>query len=219
VAVLVDRHAVGQRDAEALPKLEIGAHERGGAEIDHQRVAVHWKAEGDRIGAEGRFGAAQGSDHWRRGHRVDADQAGSRHHLDVVGAAPAHPDIADADEGEAVRLCTLDHGARRVVHPQHAALVAAVEEHRHARLAQHAHRAALSLEARMVGDVQELRQPGVLVAAESRVDHVVGEDPGLLGLVPDAAHGALGERPRLGDAQVDTLRVDGSTSRTSCADV
>jgi len=29
-AVLVDRHALGQRDGETLPELEIGAHECGG---------------------------------------------------------------------------------------------------------------------------------------------------------------------------------------------
>src|SRR5437762_6424454 len=39
-AVLVDRHAFGQRNAEALPELEIRAHERGGAQIDHQRLAL-----------------------------------------------------------------------------------------------------------------------------------------------------------------------------------
>ena len=57
----------------------------------------------------------------------------------------------------------------------------------------------------MVGDVEQLRQAGVLVAAQGRVDHVVGEDPGLLGLVPDPAHGALGQRAGLGDAQVDAF--------------
>jgi hypothetical protein len=56
----------------------------------------------------------------------------------------------------------------------------------------------------MVGDVEQLRKAGVLVAAQGRVDHVVGEDPRLLGLVPDPAHGTLGQRTRLGDAQADT---------------
>ncbi len=90
-----------------------------------------------------------------------------------------------------MRVRPLDHCARRVIHPQHAALVATVEEHRHARLLEHAHRVARGLEARVVGDVEQLRQAGVLVAAQRRVDHVVGEDPGLLGLVPDPAHGTL----------------------------
>ena len=49
------------------------------------------------------------------------------------------------------------------------------------------------------------RQAGVLVAAQGRVQHVVGEDTGLLGLVPDPAHGPLGQRAGLGDAQVDTF--------------
>src|SRR5207302_4869367 len=60
-AVLVDRHAFGQRNAEALPELEIRAHEGGGAQIDHQRLALHREAKGDWIGAEGRPGAAQGA--------------------------------------------------------------------------------------------------------------------------------------------------------------
>jgi hypothetical protein len=46
---------------------------------------------------------------------------------------------------------------------------------------------------------------------------VVGEDPGLLGLVPDPAHGTLGQRAGLGDAQVDTFggigRHSGSRAR------
>src|SRR5882724_4953746 len=204
-AALVDRHALRQRDAETVPALEIRAHERGGAQIDHQRVAFHREAEGDRIGAEGRPGTAQRGDQGRRGHRVDPDQACPCRHLDVIGAAAAHPDVVDADERDAMRLRPLDHGARRVVHPQHAALVATVEEHRHARLSERAHRAAPSLEAGVVGDVEQLRQAGVLVAAQGRVDHVVGEDPGLLGLVPDPAHGPLGQRAGLGDAQVDTV--------------
>ena len=63
------------------------------------------------------------------------------------------------------------------------------------------------LEARMLGDVEQLRQAGVLVAAQRRVDHVVGEDPRLLGLVADPAHGTLGQRAGLGDAQVDAPGV------------
>jgi hypothetical protein len=62
----------------------------------------------------------------------------------------------------------------------------------------------------VVGDVEELRQAGILVAAEGRVDHVVGENPCLLGLVPDPAHGALPQRAGLGDAQVDSFGGHGS---------
>ena len=85
---------------------------------------------------------------------MDADQAGPRRQLDVVGAAAAHPDVVDGDEREAVRLGPLDRGTRRVVHPQHAALIAAVEQDRHARLFDRAHRAARGLEERMVGHVE-----------------------------------------------------------------
>jgi hypothetical protein len=170
------------------------------------------KAEGDRIGAEGGPDPARRRDHGGRRHRVDADQSGSRHHIDVMGAAATHPGVVDADEGEAVRVRPLDHGARRLVHRQHPALVASVEQHRHARLPDDAHRvpddehrAARRREARMVGDVEQLRQAGVLVPAQRRVDHVVGENTSLLGLVPDPAHGTLGQRTGLGGAQVDAV--------------
>jgi hypothetical protein len=45
--------------------------------------------------------------------------------------------------------------------------------------------------------------PGVLVAAECRVERVVGQDAGVLGLVADPAHGAPGQRARLDEAQAD----------------
>src|SRR6185369_3336105 len=55
---LVERHAFRQRNTEALAELEIGAHERGGAEVDHERIALHRKAERDRISAERRLRTA-----------------------------------------------------------------------------------------------------------------------------------------------------------------
>ena len=58
-ALLVDRHTLRQRDAETLPELKIRTHERGRAQIDDERVALHRKAEGDRIGAEDRLGTAE----------------------------------------------------------------------------------------------------------------------------------------------------------------
>src|SRR5437667_439960 len=56
-------------------------------------------------------------------------------------------------------------------------------------------------------DVAQLGQAEVVVAAEGRVDHVVGENASLLGLVPDPAHGPLGQRAGLGHAQVDPLAL------------
>jgi len=140
---------------------------------------------------------------------VYPDQAGACHHLDVVGATAAHPDVADGHEGQTVGSGPLDHGTRRVVHPQHAALVAAVVEHRDARFLDDAQRAAGKLEAGIVGDVEQLGQPGILVAAQGRVDRVVGEDAGLLGVVPDPTHGALGQLAGVGDAQVNPFRSVG----------
>src|SRR5262250_449371 len=165
-AVLVDRHAGRQRDAQALTELQIRSHERGGAQIDHQRVALHREAEGDRIGAERGLGATEGGYHGRRSDSVDSDQPGTRRHLDVVRAAAAHPDVVDGNEREPVSAGALDHLTGRVVHPEHAALVAAVEQHRDARLLDDAHRMARRLEQRMIGDIEQLRQAGILVAAK-----------------------------------------------------
>src|SRR5437879_3457721 len=86
-AVLVDRHAFGQRNAEALPELEIRAPERGGAQTDHPRPPLHREAATDWLGAESRPGAAQRGDHGRSGHRVSPERAAPVHHADVVGAA------------------------------------------------------------------------------------------------------------------------------------
>jgi hypothetical protein len=66
----------------------------------------------------------------------------------------------------------------------------------------------------VIGDVEQLRQAGVLVAAQRRVDRVIGEDPRVLGLVPDPAHGPLGQGAGLGGTQVDPFsRLDGHSYR------
>ena len=57
----------------------------------------------------------------------------------------------------------------------------------------------------MIGDIQQLGQTGIFVTADRGVEHVVGEDAGLLGVVADPTHGVLGQRAGLGDAQVNAV--------------
>ena len=65
---------------------------------------------------------------------------------------------------------------------------------------------ARPLEAPVLGDVEEFRQPRILVAAQRRIDRVIGNDPRLLGVVADAAQRALGMLARFGDAQMHAIR-------------
>ena len=129
-----------------------------------------------------RLGAAQRRDHRRRRHRVDADQAGARRHLDVVGAAAAHPDVVDADEREAVRAARArSRRASRGTCPSMPFLLPPSKSTDTLGLPSTRIGLRGALKRGMVGDVEQLRQAGVLVAAQRRVDDVVGEDARVLG--------------------------------------
>ena len=92
-----------------------------------------------------------------------------------------------------------------MVHDQHPDIVAAVVERRDLGLAKDLHRVARPVEAPVLGDVEELREPRILVAAQRRVDYVVGNDPGFLRVVADPAQRAFGMLARLCDAQMDAI--------------
>ena len=66
---------------------------------------------------------------------------------------------------------------------------------------QDAHLLPRQREAAVVGDVQDLGEAGILVAAQRRVDHMVGDDARILGVVADAAQRALAERARFVDVR------------------
>jgi hypothetical protein len=136
---------------------------------------------------------------------MHADEIRLGDHLHVIGAAPAHPAIGDAHHRDPASLGFLDRRAGRVIHDQHANIVAAIVEGRDLGLAQHLHRIARPLEAPVLGDVEDFRQPRILVAAQRRIDRVIGDDPRLLGVVPDAAQRALRMLPRLRDAQMNSI--------------
>ena len=136
---------------------------------------------------------------------MHADQIGLGDHLAVIGAAPAHPAVGHADDRDPARRCLVDRRSCRVVHRQHADIVAAVEQGRHLGLAQDGHRPARTLEAAMLGNIEDLRQPRIFVAAECRIDDVVGDDARLLRIIADAAQRALGMLARRGDAQTNAI--------------
>ncbi len=98
---------------------------------------------------------------------MDADEIGFGDHLAIIGAAPAHPAVGHADDRKPARLGLGDRGARGVIHRQHADIVAAVVQRRDLGLAHDADRAARALEAPVLGDVQDFRQPRILVAAQA----------------------------------------------------
>jgi hypothetical protein len=125
--------------------------------------------------------------------------------LDVIGAAPGDPGVGDADEREATLRRLGDRGLRGVVEGQHADVVAAVVERRDLGLADDAHRAARLAEAPVLGEGEDLRQARILVAAERRIEAMVGNDARLLRVVADAPERLFGQRPRLRHRQMHPL--------------
>ena len=61
------------------------------------------------------------------GSGVNADEIGARDHLDIIGAAPAHPAVGDADDGKALTLRLFDRMAGGMKDREHADIVAGVE--------------------------------------------------------------------------------------------
>ena len=65
--------------------------------------------------------------------------------------------------------------------------------------------AARPPEAPVLGDVQKLREPGIFVTAQRRIDRMIGDDPRLLGIVADAAQRPLGMLARFCDSEVHPI--------------
>src|SRR6185503_17326559 len=91
----------------------------------------------------------------------------------------------------------------------HAVVVASIVERRDRGRAQRAHALARALQLAVLGDVQYLRQPGVLVAAQRGVHHVIGDDARLLGVVADPAQRLLSERLSFGGGEPDSVGGNG----------
>ena len=137
------------------------------------------------------FGAA-GRRHHRSARRgVDGDETGLRNHLDIIGAAPAHPGIGHRHQRNAVRGGFPDRRLRRIIQRQHADIVAAVEGDRDVGLAQHLHGPARLLEMRGIRNVEDLGEARIFISAQSGIDDVIGDDARLAGVIADAAQRAL----------------------------
>jgi hypothetical protein len=96
---------------------------------------------------------------------VDAGEIRLGDHLDIVCAAAAHPAVGDADDRNATGRRLFDRRPGRMVHDEHADIVAAVVECRDIGFAENTHRSARALEAPVLGNVEDLRQPRIFVAA------------------------------------------------------
>ena len=92
-----------------------------------------------------------------------------------------------------------------MVHRHHADIVAAVVKCRDGGLVEDAHRPARLPEAAMLGDVEDLGETGIFIAAQRGVDDVIDDNAGLLGVIADAAQRALAERAGLLDAEMDAI--------------
>jgi hypothetical protein len=135
---------------------------------------------------------------------VDRHVAFIGDHLDKIRVAPAHPGIGDADQRDAMRLRFLDRRLGDVIEPDHPVVIAAVIKRRDLGLVHEAQRIARSRETAVLGHVEQLREPGILIAAQRRVEHVVGQNARVLRVVAGPAHRALTDAARFVDAQMDT---------------
>ena len=138
-------------------KVHFGAGKSGAAQVDHQWFGRRRKPERDRVGAQCRARTARRRHQTGRADGVQADQVGTRDLLDVIGAAPAHPAIGHPDQRKAVAGGLGDRQRGRVLHGQHAGVIAAIEQGRHRRLMQCANRRARLPPLRAGGDLQNLR--------------------------------------------------------------
>src|SRR5204862_8069904 len=81
----------------------------------------------------------------------------------------------------------------------------AVVERRHLGLVQDRYRPARLRETGVLGDIEDLGEPGILIPAQRSIDHMVGDDASLLGIVADAAQRPLAEGAGLLDAEMDAV--------------
>ena len=97
----------------------------------------------------------------------------------------------------------------------HPGLVAAIEEHRDRSFAQGADRRARLVGLRVGGDLQNLGQAGIFVAAECGVEQVIGHYRRIVRVVADSRQRAYGKFAGFLDAQVDAIRNNAGHGRRS----
>ena len=152
-----------------------------------------------------RRGYLQTARRYERNWRYGSDEIRLSDHLDVIGAASAHPAVGGADDGYPSVLRLFDNCLSGVIHRQHADVIAAIVKGRYLRFAQNLHCITRARETPMLGNVQDLRETGIFITAQSRVDHMVGDDPGFLGVIADAPQCTLRMIARLLDAQSNSV--------------
>jgi hypothetical protein len=123
-----------------------------------------------------------------------SDEIRSRDHLNIIGATPAHPAVGHADDRDPVGLRLLDDSPSGMVHHQHADIIATVVVDRDVGLPQHLQRIARALEAPVLGNVEDLREPRILVTAQRRIDHMIGDDSRFLRVIANATAHARNAR-------------------------
>ena len=163
------------------------------------------KTEGNRVGAKRRPRAAERRHRRRRRHRVDHHQAGAGDHFAVIGAAPGHPGVGEAQRWRGRCFRARDRRLGGAIGRDHARIVAAIEQGRRRRLAHHGDGSPRQPELRVIDDIQQFRQAGILVAAQRRVHHMVRQDARIVLVVPGAAHRGLAECARFGHRHADAV--------------
>jgi hypothetical protein len=136
---------------------------------------------------------------------VDHHQAGAGDHLAVIRAAPGHPGVGEDNYGKPADIRASDRRLGGAIRRDHAGIVAAIEQGRRRRLAHHADGSPRQPELRVIDDVQQFRQAGILVAAQRRVQHMVRQDACIVLVVPGAAHRGLAECARFGHRHADAV--------------
>lgn len=114
-------------------------------------------------------------------------EVGARDHLHVVRAAAADPAVVDADDREAVCLCFCDGRLCGMVHSDHADVVAAIVHYGYVSFAHGTHVTSRLSQLRVFGDIQDFRQARIFIAAQGRVERVLGDDARLLEIVAEPA--------------------------------
>src|SRR6266498_2350270 len=121
---------------------------------------------------------------------LDAEWIATRplfgNHLNIVGAAPAHPGVGHRNERNAVSRSFLDRRLRRVKERKHADIC------RRQKQAKPRSRATPSWIGAATGSVrfehvEDLGQARILIAAHGGINHVVGNDARLIVMISDAA--------------------------------
>ena len=137
---------------------------------------------------------------------MDANQVGARDHFHVVRGAPGYPAVVDPDDREAMFQSFGDGRPCRMVHRDHADVVAAIVPRRYGGFVDGAHVAPWLAQLRVFSDVQDFWQARVFIAAQRRIERMLGDDARLLVVVAEPAERAKCEIARFVDCKSHAVR-------------